>query len=86
MLNPLRRDGVLVAQDEVDLVGRAALVGAEHHDVRRVGVQVLQVEAGGGSGELQVCATAFETLLKAHLVLQHEIVVGADSEVLWERE
>ena len=58
----LARLGVLVVEDEVDLVGVAALIRAEHDHVRgRVG-ELLLVESLGVTEELHVSTTALEAI------------------------
>lgn len=54
--------GVLVVEDEVDLVGSAALVGAEHDDVRRGVAELILVESLSVSEELQVSTTTLKSL------------------------
>ncbi len=64
LLLVLARLGVLVVEDEVDLVGVAALVGAEHDDIRRGIGELLLVESLVLTEELQVSTTALETVCK----------------------
>ncbi len=54
--------GVLVVEDEVNFVGVAALVRAEHNDVRRSVAELLLVKRLVVTQELHISATTFETL------------------------
>ena len=67
--------GVLVAEDEVDLVGGAALVGTEHDDVGRSVGELLGVEGLVVLEELHVGTTALEAGLELDLVLDDEGVI-----------
>ena len=71
-------EGVLVAEDDVHLVGAAALIGAEHDGVGRVAVERLGGEVVRGGEELEIGAAAVEPILKGHLVLEHETLRGVE--------
>lgn len=53
-------DGVLVSENEVDLIGGSALVGAEHDDVRRGVGELVGFESCVILEELHVSTTALE--------------------------
>ena len=68
-----------VAEDDVHLVGPAALVGAEHDGVRGVTVQPGGVVgAVTGGEELEVRASAFQAVLEGNLVLEGEPAGGIE--------
>jgi len=62
LLLVLARLGVLVVEDEVDLVGVAALVGAEHDDVRGRVRELVLMQGLGVPQQLHVGATALEAV------------------------
>ena len=81
LLLPLAGHGVLVTEDEVDLVGGTALVGTKHDgEGGLVGVVFTSTEALVRLGqELDVSTTAFQTLLELDLVLDDEgLALGVD--------
>ena len=73
---PIRR---FVAEDDVHLVGPAALVGAEHDGVRGVTVQSGGVVRAVTRGEeLEIRASALEAILEGNLVLEGEPAGGIE--------
>ena len=56
--------GVLVVDDQVDLVGGATLVGTEHDNVRGDIGELILVESLIITEELQVSTTTLETIYK----------------------
>jgi len=64
--------GVLVGQDDMDLLGGTADVGAEHDVVSGVAIEVGLVKAGGE--ELDVATTAVEVLLVLDGELEDEVL------------
>lgn len=56
------RFGILVVDDEMDLVGMAALVGAEHDDVGGRVAELFLVKGLVVAQQLHVCATTLETV------------------------
>jgi hypothetical protein len=58
----LRSLGVLVVEDEVDLVGVAALVRTEHDDVRGGVGELILVESLGVTEKLKISTTALEAV------------------------
>ena len=75
---PFPRHGVLALQNEVHLVGAAALVRPEHHRVRRVRREALRREAVLVAQHLKVRAAAVQPLRQRNFVLQHEFLVGGE--------
>ena len=75
LLLVLARLGVLVAEDEVDLVRGAALVGPKHDDVGRSVGELVGLKGFVVLEELHVGSTAFEAALELDLVLDDESVV-----------
>lgn len=75
LLLPFFRNGVLVAQDEMDFVRAATLVRAKHDDVRRVGVKLPRIKPRGGLQYLQISTATLQSLRKAHLVSARECAV-----------
>ena len=66
-------DGVLVLEDEVHFVGRAALVGPEHDGVWAARVERFLAELGLLK-QLDVCAVTAKAVCCVDLVLEHEIL------------
>ena len=62
LLLKLAGDGVLVAEDEVNLVGSTALVGAKHDNVRRGVGELFAVKGFVLLKEFQVGTTALEAI------------------------
>ena len=63
-----------MAEDDVHLVGPAALVGAEHDGVRGVAVERGAVVVAVRGEELEVRASALEAVLEGRLVLERQAV------------
>ena len=68
--------GVLVAEDEVDLVGGATLVGTEHDDVGRGVGELFGVEGAVILEELHVGTSTLKAGLELCLVLDNQSLVG----------
>ena len=76
VLPPLAADRVEVGDDHVDAVHLAANVRTEHHHEGRVIAQILCGLDGSVTPQLDVRAATFKRLLKPHLILQHQALLG----------
>jgi hypothetical protein len=56
--------GVLVVDDQVDLVGGTTLVGTEHDNIRGDVGELVLVESLVVTEELQISTTTFETICR----------------------
>ncbi len=66
-------DGVLVLEDEVHFVGRAALVGAEHDGVGAASVERLLAQLRLLQ-QLDIGAVAAKAVGRIDLILEHEVL------------
>lgn len=67
--------GVLVLEDEVNLVGGATLVRTEHDHVWRGIGELVLGQSGVLAEELQISTTTLEVVLKLDFILNHERLV-----------
>lgn len=67
--------GMLVSENEVNLVGSSAFIRSEHDGVRRFIAELIRFRSFLRQKKFQVCAAAFDAILKSQLILQDNRLV-----------